>query len=329
MAEIDEMMKQDLPNLIDERRFRRREPEKVERDEFGRVSRQKSWKNSFADNIQRKWPEEKIDIDIEPMNGFNLRAQVVGQGGSYVKHIQQETRCRVQIKGRGSGFLERDTGAELDVPMYLHVAGPDAADVTRAKELCEDLLGNVKQQYQQFKERAREGGGFGDRRGGHRDGGGYGGDRGDRNRDRSDSYGGGYGGHGGHNSYSGAGSPQNPQAGAGAMSPAAGAAGTQQDWMAQMAQMSQYITTTLAAGGDPYAAYGGYETFMTYYGPYLQYYQAAQQGVQGTPTPGAGNGYQAQSEAPPPPPPSDDQPPPPPPPGADSGYNNVPPPPGM
>jgi len=31
-------MKQELPNLVDERRFRRREPEQVERDEFGRVS---------------------------------------------------------------------------------------------------------------------------------------------------------------------------------------------------------------------------------------------------------------------------------------------------
>lgn len=30
-------MKQELPNLVDERRFRRREPDAVERDEFGRV----------------------------------------------------------------------------------------------------------------------------------------------------------------------------------------------------------------------------------------------------------------------------------------------------
>jgi hypothetical protein len=35
---IDDLMKKELPNLIDERRFRRREPEQqVERDEFGRV----------------------------------------------------------------------------------------------------------------------------------------------------------------------------------------------------------------------------------------------------------------------------------------------------
>ncbi len=30
-------MQQELPNLVDERRFRRREPEQFERDEFGRV----------------------------------------------------------------------------------------------------------------------------------------------------------------------------------------------------------------------------------------------------------------------------------------------------
>jgi hypothetical protein len=34
---IDDLMKRELPNLVDERRFRRREPEQVERDEFGRV----------------------------------------------------------------------------------------------------------------------------------------------------------------------------------------------------------------------------------------------------------------------------------------------------
>src|SRR5438477_5798714 len=78
--------------------------------------------NSSSLNLQRKWPEERIPIDMEPLPGFNLRAQVVGQGGAYVKHIQQETRCRVQIKGRGSGFLEHGTGRESDEPMYLHVA---------------------------------------------------------------------------------------------------------------------------------------------------------------------------------------------------------------
>ncbi|KAI4162586.1 MAG: hypothetical protein LQ342_003817 [Letrouitia transgressa] len=121
-AKIEELMKQELPNLVDERRFRRREPEQVERDEFGR----------------RKWPEERIPIDLEPIPGFNLRAQVVGHGGAYVKHIQQETRCRVQIKGR-----------------------PDPNEVQRAKKLCESLLENVREQYERFKENPPQNRGYG------------------------------------------------------------------------------------------------------------------------------------------------------------------------
>lgn len=75
-----------------------------------------------ANPSQRKWPEESIPVGLEPVPGFNLRAQIVGAGGSYVKHIQQETQCRVQIKGRGSGYIERDTNQESEEEMFLHVA---------------------------------------------------------------------------------------------------------------------------------------------------------------------------------------------------------------
>ena len=76
----------------------------------------------FANCPQRKWPEEKISVGLEPISGFNLRAQVVGRGGDNVKFIQQETGCKVQIKGRGSGFMEPNSGQESDEPMYLHIA---------------------------------------------------------------------------------------------------------------------------------------------------------------------------------------------------------------
>lgn len=126
VEKVNELMKQELPNLVDERRFRRREPEQVERDEFGR----------------RKWPEERIPVDLEPIPGFNLRAQVVGHGGAYVKHIQQETRCRVQIKGRNSGFTESGTNRESDEPMYLHVAYVSDVFCFPAGEQCSDPFAN-------------------------------------------------------------------------------------------------------------------------------------------------------------------------------------------
>lgn len=286
IEKIEELMKQELPNLVDERRFRRREPDSVERDEFGR----------------RKWPEEKIPIDFEPIPGFNLRAQVVGHGGAYVKHIQQETRCRVQIKGRGSGFMEHGTGRESDEDMYLHVAGPDPNEVQKAKELCEDLLKNVREQYEEFKARPPQ-------RAFGAPSTGYGGERGygDRAPDRSGSYGGGYG--GGYNSPATAGGVMSPTTSGppGAGSPTAGA-----DYAAQYAQ----YYTAQAGGTDPYAAYGGYAAYMQYY----QQYMAAAAQQQQSPPPGA------PSSAPPPPP---AEAPPPPPSGSAPGYNAVPPPPGM
>ncbi|KAH8697196.1 hypothetical protein BGW36DRAFT_427166 [Talaromyces proteolyticus] len=283
---IEELMKQELPNLVDERRFRRREQPEVERDEFGR----------------RKWPEERIPVDLEPIQGFNLRAQVVGQGGAYVKHIQQKTGCKVQIKGRGSGFREIGTDRESDEPMYLHVAGPDPSQVQNAKELCEDLLSNVREQYQRFKENPPQ-----------HSYGGYG-QRGDRHH--GGGYGGGYGGYQQQGQQSSASASMSPT---GQGAPGEGAPGaTNSDYAAQYAQY-------YGSGSDPYAAYGGYQNYVAYY----QYYQQWAQQQQGA-TDGA---------APPPPPPSNDVPPPPPP-GAGSGspppppppsggYNAVPPPPGL
>lgn len=103
---IEDLKSQELPNLIDPARFRRRDaPPQFERDERGR----------------RKWPEARVPVDLEPIHGFNLRAAVVGTSGNNVKWIQSETGCKVQIKGRGSGFLEHDTNQESEENMYLHI----------------------------------------------------------------------------------------------------------------------------------------------------------------------------------------------------------------
>ncbi|GFF25158.1 uncharacterized protein C30D11.14c [Aspergillus lentulus] len=288
VALIDELMQKELPNLVDERRFRRREPDPVERDEYGR----------------RKWPEERIPVDLEPIPGFNLRAQVVGQGGAYVKHIQQKTRCKVQIKGRGSGFLEPSTGRESDEPMFLHVAGPDPNDVQAAKELCEDLLANVREQYQRFKDNPPQHsyGGYGQRGGDRYYGGGYGGGYSSQHNQQHS------------NSPSATASPAQAASGT---SGAAGA-GSPADYSAQYAQYY---------GADPYAAYGGYQNYVAYY----QYYQQAAQQQQ------QHQSSQSQSPAPPPPPPASEAPPPPPPgsgsppppPPGGGSYSAVPPPPGL
>ncbi|KAL5429056.1 hypothetical protein PMIN05_010845 [Paraphaeosphaeria minitans] len=301
VQQIQDLMNQELPDLVDQRRFRRREPEQFERDEFGR----------------RKWPEEKLPVDLEPITGFNLRAQVVGRGGDNVKYIQQETGCKVQIKGRGSGFMEQQTGAESDEPMFLHIAGPKPEGVEKAKELCEELLNKVRSDYQSFKENASQGRfGGGDRYGGGGGRPGYG-DRGDRDRSQSYGHGGGYSSYSGHNGHA---DLHSPVGGGSATNQAAQDYNAQ--WTAYYAAQGQQGQQAQAGqqAEDPYAAYGGYEAYVQMYYAYYQQ-QQAQAGTHQSPPPGT-------AAAPPPPPgepaPPGAAPPPPPPSGSPpSGYGAV------
>ena len=92
IARINNLMMQDLPPLLDDRLHR---------------------------NDPRASNEEIVPINLEPLRNFNVRAKVVGPSGLFVKYIQHETRVRVQIKGRGSGYLEGDTGRELQETMHI------------------------------------------------------------------------------------------------------------------------------------------------------------------------------------------------------------------
>jgi hypothetical protein len=57
-----------------------------------------------------------------------------------VKHIQQATRCRVQIKGRGSGFIESSTGRESDEALNTATGG--LLDVLHISTTLSDDLGS-------------------------------------------------------------------------------------------------------------------------------------------------------------------------------------------
>ncbi|KAF9224167.1 hypothetical protein BS17DRAFT_880164 [Gyrodon lividus] len=118
---INELLAVDLGSLVEDKKDRLRE--------------------------KRKWPEEKLPVNLETIRNFNVRAKVVGPQGVFVKFIQQETGTRVQIKGIGSGFVDQETGRESDEPMHIHITGPDDNQVARAKVLTEDLLEVVRSEH--------------------------------------------------------------------------------------------------------------------------------------------------------------------------------------
>jgi hypothetical protein len=120
--------------------------------------------------------------------------------------------------------------------------------VEKAKELCEDLLANVREDYEQFKSRPPRQ--YGDRPNHQGYQGGYNGN-GHHHHHGGHGGGGGGGGGGNHNygnpSASGAGSAVSPT------TPGGGAAQAN-DYAAQYAQYY--------GGADPYAAYGGYQAYV-------------------------------------------------------------------
>lgn len=76
---IEEMMKEDLPNLVDERRFRRREPEQFERDEFGRVGDKPTRETVLLTMCSENGQKRKSSLVLSPsvVSTFELRLSVV------------------------------------------------------------------------------------------------------------------------------------------------------------------------------------------------------------------------------------------------------------
>ena len=88
-----------------------------------------------------------IPSDTSILPGFGIRSRIVGPAGQYVKHIAQEAGCRVQIRGRGSQFLEQSTGKELDEPIHLWIQSNNPGGLDQGRRLCEDLIATVKAEF--------------------------------------------------------------------------------------------------------------------------------------------------------------------------------------
>ncbi|KAJ8097416.1 hypothetical protein POJ06DRAFT_201850 [Lipomyces tetrasporus] len=207
---------------------------------------------------RRRWMEDRVLIGLDYLPGFNVRGQIVGPMGANVKHIQTETGCRVQIKGRGSQFIEQATGRESDEPTFLHILGQDPNDLARAVELSKDLVKTVTDSYNAFKANPRP----------------------QQQRYNNNSRDGGRGyrfsqdGRGNYQNRDYRGPQQSPPPNDGSAGSPTGAspqgANAQPDYTAYYA--------AVASGQDPYAAYGGYEAYVQYYQQYYaQYYAQMQQ----------------------------------------------------
>ncbi|ORX49070.1 hypothetical protein DM01DRAFT_261046 [Hesseltinella vesiculosa] len=122
-------------------------PQRYEQDRF-RHDRESSggerYGRSNFDRPPRRFHEQRVEVDIIEGPHFNLRAKIVGPQGSFVKYINQTTGCRVQVRGRGSGFIEYDSGVESKEPLYIHISTPREEQLPRAVKMAKDLVATIK-----------------------------------------------------------------------------------------------------------------------------------------------------------------------------------------
>ncbi|KAI7889544.1 uncharacterized protein EV154DRAFT_514121 [Mucor mucedo] len=247
---------------------------------------------------ERKFHEKRLPVDIGGTPHFNLRAKIVGPNGAFVKHIQQETGCRVQLKGKGSGFYESSTGVESEEPLHVHISCPREEGLEAGVKLTQDLLDTVKAE----AERGPPANQYGYGRGGYSN----------NNVGRGGYNNGGY--NAGYSGYHNAGQS------AGEVDPA-----TAQSYDAYNSYYNNYYAQPQQGAAAGQQQYGQYDAaaYYSYYGYTPVDPNAAATvttAATGTPPPppppaaSAGTPPPPSNNPPPPPPPASGSPPPPPPP---------------
>merc|ERR1711959_871662 len=104
----------------------------------------------------RKNPQKMLcryNVGIEQDRSFNVLRKLLGDRGSHMKTIAENTGAKLRIRGRGSGYLEGPDKKEAsDEPLMICVSAQTKKGFDSAVEDVESLLEYVHEQYREFCE---------------------------------------------------------------------------------------------------------------------------------------------------------------------------------
>lgn len=87
-------------------------------------------------------------VGIPDTDPFEIKKRIFGPGGKNMKRIANRFQgCKLRLRGRGSGFVEWDTGAESTEPLQLNLSIPDRESYEAIKHEVGRLL---QRQYQEY-----------------------------------------------------------------------------------------------------------------------------------------------------------------------------------
>lgn len=92
-----------------------------------------------------------VGLDHAPM-AFNVRHRIIGDGGTNLNYIRQETGAIVSLRGRGSLAIEPQTGQEAPEPLQLCIEHPSLDGLQSAKQLAKNLIETLQEELNLFQE---------------------------------------------------------------------------------------------------------------------------------------------------------------------------------
>eukprot|EP00439_Symbiodinium_sp_Y106_P010476 s3948_g1.t1 len=93
-------------------------------------------------------------IGIDNDDKFKVAKRIIGANGSNMKEIVKKSGdvAKLRLRGKGSGFAERDTNEESPEPLQLCISCPNQHGYEIARTCVEDLLLNVYDEYEDYCE---------------------------------------------------------------------------------------------------------------------------------------------------------------------------------
>jgi hypothetical protein len=95
----------------------------------------------------------KILIGLEQSpQAFNLRSRIIGETGANLHYIRTETGALATLRGRGSMFIDTNTGCESQEPLHLYIEHPTFEGLKEAEHLAKNLVETLQQELNLFQE---------------------------------------------------------------------------------------------------------------------------------------------------------------------------------
>jgi len=90
-------------------------------------------------------------VGINECPQFTVSRRIIGRGGENMKFISQLcTGTKLRLRGKGSGFRERDTNAESDVPLQVNLSSPFREEYELSKREMSSLLNSIYREYKRM-----------------------------------------------------------------------------------------------------------------------------------------------------------------------------------